>query len=70
MFKFWRKDFYEDCLEYSKTIAALLWTTTRLEPNGADRMFSGLIIVHESLSKPFRDYVDARRNELSSVVPS
>jgi hypothetical protein len=59
---------YEDSLAYAQTIAALLWTTTTMEnAGGADKIFSGIIIVHESLSAPFKTYVDQRREDYRSV---
>jgi hypothetical protein len=64
LFRFWRKDMYEDSLAYAQTIAALLWTTTSMEnAGGIDKVFSGIIIVHESLSAPFKAYVDQRRED-------
>ena len=34
---------------------------------GADKIFSGIIVVHESLSAPFKTYVDQRREDYRSV---
>lgn len=67
LFKFWRKDLYEDCLDYSQTIAALLWNKANMENSGGnggvDKVFSGIIVVHQSLSEPFKAYIDSRRQE-------